>query len=748
MAASPTTPTSGDESLTGEIPVVLKTTQTSMMEFPHDDNHLEPSPASTYGGTSVGESVPATPLDIKENNRVRAVRQRSTTKSLDLTPQLRLSRHYIQESPSDNPKSDSHYTSTYREHAASKSEPELLTSMKYNPISEEDSPPTQCGRPQWASSVSSSPSASGRLVDPNEATKSESHLSSFVLRGLELTADDPFVSPSRGRQLVRETSSPTGRPRIQSSPGHAASPIRRDFGYANHQAIPFGPSARVEEQVGQTLAETPSPRADHEGEPISKDNAQAILPPSACVFVANLASVKTDEHLERSVSQVFCQFGTVYVKIRRDNRGMPYAFCQFENDDNAREAVVRGRQIVIDGRPCRTEPAKANRSLYLSRLTGGPVSEEAARDILRNHGAIDSCWWSSRTERELYHLPEGIWVKFAYFQDCRDALSALREDTQYRVEQPATTPEQRGPHDRQSPLTRPNWTPRIITRTNNTHDNSFMREVDRRSVYVGNLPEGITREEVIQEFSQYGKVMLAELIAKAAPFGLGYKTFAFVEFGTMEEANEAIHGHNHKMLKGMRLRVQRKVTYDSGSRRARSQASRFPPRNLVQVMTQQIRTANAHIEAQRQALVQMVQNNVVSGSPSLTASPEGAFPGQQGYHSPVAGPVFGSPFTPLPPGRSSGFFHHGHGHDGGARHSYPLANDGVNAFVSHPQAAAAGSYPYPYGPVGIHQYPVYYGPNNEDSTSQYGSNGNVVPRIQEPMPTGTSRRSGGSPAAL
>ena len=44
----------------------------------------------------------------------------------------------------------------------------------------------------------------------------------------------------------------------------------------------------------------------------------------------SLASVRTDEQLERSVMNVFEQFGTVYVKIRRDTRGMPYAFCQYE----------------------------------------------------------------------------------------------------------------------------------------------------------------------------------------------------------------------------------------------------------------------------------------------------------------------------------------------------------------------------------------------------------------------------------
>lgn len=82
------------------------------------------------------------------------------------------------------------------------------------------------------------------------------------------------------------------------------------------------------------------------GVEITNDNAQALLPPMACVFVAkwvpdfrvqsswlmpfSLSSTRTDEQLEYAVIRVFEQFGPVYVKIRRDHRGMPYAFAQYE----------------------------------------------------------------------------------------------------------------------------------------------------------------------------------------------------------------------------------------------------------------------------------------------------------------------------------------------------------------------------------------------------------------------------------
>ena len=50
-------------------------------------------------------------------------------------------------------------------------------------------------------------------------------------------------------------------------------------------------------------------------------------------FSANqfsLSTARTDEQLEHAVRQKFSVFGTVYVKLRRDSKGMPFAFCQYE----------------------------------------------------------------------------------------------------------------------------------------------------------------------------------------------------------------------------------------------------------------------------------------------------------------------------------------------------------------------------------------------------------------------------------
>jgi hypothetical protein len=60
-------------------------------------------------------------------------------------------------------------------------------------------------------------------------------------------------------------------------------------------------------------------------------------------------------------------------------------------------------------------------ALYVSRHNGGPVHENEVIEILKPFGAIESVFYPSETERELYQLPQGLWVRFAFFQDCRDA---------------------------------------------------------------------------------------------------------------------------------------------------------------------------------------------------------------------------------------------------------------------------------------------------------------------------------------
>ena len=60
-------------------------------------------------------------------------------------------------------------------------------------------------------------------------------------------------------------------------------------------------------------------------------------------------------------------------------------------------------------------------SLYLSKVTGETISEDEARQVMSRFGALERVWFCTQTDKEMFRLPEGIWIMFAFFQDCRDA---------------------------------------------------------------------------------------------------------------------------------------------------------------------------------------------------------------------------------------------------------------------------------------------------------------------------------------
>ncbi|KAK4971236.1 hypothetical protein LTR66_011449 [Elasticomyces elasticus] len=83
-----------------------------------------------------------------------------------------------------------------------------------------------------------------------------------------------------------------------------------------------------------------SPRQDRVTETPTVENAQALFPPTACMFIANLCATRTDAEILDALNGRFRQFATkvgsteqeggLWIKVYRDNRGMPYAFAQYE----------------------------------------------------------------------------------------------------------------------------------------------------------------------------------------------------------------------------------------------------------------------------------------------------------------------------------------------------------------------------------------------------------------------------------
>ena len=65
-------------------------------------------------------------------------------------------------------------------------------------------------------------------------------------------------------------------------------------------------------------------------------------------------------------------------------------------------------------------------TLILSRIAGGPITEPEVHALLDRYGAIE--WMAPVTVRdqEVHDIPDGVWVKFAYYEDCRDAQIVRR----------------------------------------------------------------------------------------------------------------------------------------------------------------------------------------------------------------------------------------------------------------------------------------------------------------------------------
>ncbi|KAL9132292.1 MAG: hypothetical protein Q9175_006532 [Cornicularia normoerica] len=323
----------------------------------------------------------------------------------------------------------------------------------------------------------------------------------------------------------------------------------------NHGEDPFVSSANAGQSQGYNTSF--SPRRDRTGVPLSNDNAQAMLPPRACVFVANLVQTQSDDQLEHHVHVAFLQYGTCYVKIRRDARGMPFAFVQYEDENDAQRAISVGRGMLINGRPCRTEVAKVNRSLYLSKVSGGPISETEARNVLSRHGPIESIWLCSQTDKEMFRLPDGIWIKFVYFQDCRDAQAIFRDHSVYRLEQPPlpeeVRPRQGGrKHPSMSPMQRSSPgrmlpSPQYASRRANA---------DLCSIFVGNLPPDATDAQLRDMFSMFGPINHVEIVRKPSVHA-GINVFAFIEYLSPDMAVAAVQA-SPRMYGVDRLRVERK----------------------------------------------------------------------------------------------------------------------------------------------------------------------------------------------
>ncbi|KAK4247833.1 hypothetical protein C7999DRAFT_14172 [Corynascus novoguineensis] len=344
-------------------------------------------------------------------------------------------------------------------------------------------------------------------------------------------------------------------------------------------------------------------------------DAQGIYPPSACVFVANLPESKDDRALEAAVTREFSRFGTVFVKIRREGKGnvagMPYAFAQFTDEKDARVAMEEGRGIMILGRPCRTEMVKANRTFVVYSRRGEEVTPDIAREILEPYGELSKCELLSVQMQEAMSLPTAVLVEFAKFDPKRDLNMAVRQHDGYRID--AFDVKKRN----------------LISRSD--ADEEFLRkyDVDRRSIFVGNLPVNTQKEEIVNLFSNVGEIVGANVVSRVNFHGHVTRAFAFVEFARADTPDLAVANFNDTTFRGNVIKVERKVFKHVGTpRRVKSQA--FSVNSSTTPKTPKATAA---------ARSPMASAARFSGKREELRAPAG----QQGFNDPAAGHTF-APF--------------------------------------------------------------------------------------------------------
>ncbi|KAI0431791.1 hypothetical protein F5Y09DRAFT_354596 [Xylaria sp. FL1042] len=275
-------------------------------------------------------------------------------------------------------------------------------------------------------------------------------------------------------------------------------------------------------------------------------DAQTYYPAEACIFVANLPESKSDTVLEVAVTKAFSAFGPVFVKIRRDPKNMPFAFCQYTDSKHAQKAQAEGKGLLVEGRPCRTEMVKANRCYVMFNREGHQVNVVEARSHLLQFGEISKLEPLREEAVNAMKLPGAVFVEYMHFDPGRDIISAYRYHEEYGVvayDLKKANPSQ-----------------------SNHYSNYLARyEVDRRSIYVGNLPHNVENiEEVLRHAaSKAGEVEKVQVIRKEPRNEGGRPTvFAFVEYARPDEALMAVDHLRGTILVNNRIRVEKKKCAD------------------------------------------------------------------------------------------------------------------------------------------------------------------------------------------
>ncbi|KAL2689365.1 hypothetical protein Neosp_003418 [[Neocosmospora] mangrovei] len=289
-----------------------------------------------------------------------------------------------------------------------------------------------------------------------------------------------------------------------------------------------------QEQISQPMI-NPEAIQDASGQ---EWDAQSCYPSEACVFVANLNQNYDDLTLQSAVTKVFNLYGTVFVKIKRDKRQMPFGFAQYTKPEDAGQALANLRGVEILGRPVRVEQCNANLIFLIIRRNKGKVSHDEARDLLSPFGAIAKVEDLDPATQERLGLSPTVRVRFEKFDPRRDVIRGVGDNTPFVIInfdfKVAQDPSERDPHDVTCMIT---------------------LERDSRSVFLGSLPAHTT-EYLVRELGSGCGTIVSTQIKQTVDGSNGMASFyAFIEYAHPNDPDKAI-----AKIGGTSLRCERRRT--------------------------------------------------------------------------------------------------------------------------------------------------------------------------------------------
>lgn len=251
--------------------------------------------------------------------------------------------------------------------------------------------------------------------------------------------------------------------------------------------------------------------------------------PSSCVFVASLAASLTDDELSLSVTNHFQQWGDLaLVKVLRDPSNRPYAFVQYTNDQDAKIALKKAQHTTLNGRTIRCEAAKVNRTLYIATCSGYEVTIQDIKDLLEKYGEIEQTVGNNDSTFRKSNLNKAWFAQFAYRDDAIRAYANLRLDPEWIVE----------------------WAQNIEHPSEPIERAEEDVEIDKCSIFVGQLDNKVTKELLQERFERHGSVSEIVLVLRSS------NNFAFIKFSDEKAAAAAVERENHAVLLEKTMHVQ------------------------------------------------------------------------------------------------------------------------------------------------------------------------------------------------